>query len=63
MNDKKSILEERIWEVGYDGHERAQARRLAAMTFRQKLEWLEEAHRLVLRLQGKSEPDSPEPRD
>jgi len=63
MNDKKSILEERIWEEGWDGHERAQARRLAAMTFRQKLEWLEEAHRLVLKLQGKDEPDPAESRD
>ena len=43
-------LTERCWEVGWDGHARAQRRRMARLTFSQKLDWLEEAHELVLHL-------------
>lgn len=39
------------WEIGWDGHEAAQRRRLAAFPFSSKLDWLEEAHRLVLRVE------------
>jgi hypothetical protein len=42
--------EERVWEAGYEGHELAQRRRLARLTLAEKLDWLEEAHRLVRRL-------------
>jgi len=42
--------DERIWEVGWDGHELAQRRRLANLTLAEKLDWLEEAHRLLKRL-------------
>ena len=42
--------EERIWEVGWDGHELAQRRRLASLTLAEKLDWLEAAHRLLKRL-------------
>ncbi len=42
--------EERLWESGWDGHSRAQRRRLARLPLREKLRWLEEAHRLVLHL-------------
>ena len=38
------------WDVGWDGHRRAQQRRLARVTFAAKLEWLEEAHELVMQL-------------
>jgi hypothetical protein len=60
MSDAGERTPERIWEVGFEGHERAQLRRMAAMTFRQKLEWLEEAHRLVLKLEAAREkPERP----
>jgi len=55
MSKPDELSEERVWEVGFDGHEKAQMRRMAAMTFRQKLEWLEEAHRLVLKLEAARE--------
>lgn len=41
---------DRLWERGWDGHERAQRRRLAKLTLSQKLEWLEQAHDLVRHL-------------
>lgn len=41
MND------DREWEVGWEGHERAQIRRMARLSLIEKLQWLEEAHRLV----------------
>lgn len=36
------------WEIGWEGHRRAQAARLARLSLSEKLAWLEEAHRLVL---------------
>ena len=39
------------WECGWEGHERAQRRRLSRLPFPDKLKWLEEAHDLVRRLQ------------
>lgn len=44
--------DERLWERGWDGHERAQRERLARLTFQQKLDWLEQAHRVVLHMQA-----------
>lgn len=38
------------WEVGWAGHQAAQRRRIAALPFSLKLDWLEEAHRLVVQL-------------
>jgi hypothetical protein len=35
------------WEQGWDGHHEQQLRRLARLSLPQKLQWLEEAHRLV----------------
>ena len=46
-------LEERVWEAGWDEHARAQRRRLARLTFEEKLDWLEGAHQMVLMLQPK----------
>lgn len=43
--------DERVWEQGWDGHAAAQARRTAALTWAQKLDWLEQAHARVLRMQ------------
>jgi len=38
---------ERGWERGWDGHERAQLRRRARLSFIEKLAWLEEAQRFA----------------
>jgi hypothetical protein len=38
------------WERGWDEHERLQLQRLAQLPLAQKLQWLEEAHRIVLHL-------------
>ena len=43
--------DEILWEVGWQGHESAQRRRLAAMSLAEKLRWLEEAQKLAVRLQ------------
>ena len=40
------------WDRGWDGHERAQRRRLARLPLAEKLEWLEQAYRVVRHLQG-----------
>ena len=42
---------ETTWESGWDGHELAQLKRMAALTFIEKLSWLEEAQRTSLQLQ------------
>lgn len=39
------------WERGWEGHARAQQRRLARLSLAEKLAWLEEAHRLVLQIE------------
>jgi hypothetical protein len=39
------------WECGWDEHEQKQLERLANLPFSEKLEWLEEAHRLVIQLE------------
>jgi hypothetical protein len=41
---------ERRWERGWDGHDQAQRERRAALPFAVKLQWLEDAHRLVVNL-------------
>ncbi len=42
--------DERSWEDGWDGHERAQRERLAELPLPDKLDWLEQAHALVRHL-------------
>jgi hypothetical protein len=58
--------DEHVWEPGWEGHELAQRRRLAKLTLAEKLDWLEEAHRLVRRLREArtqaGAPESDEPR-
>lgn len=44
--------ETRIWEKGWDGHHEEQLRRLARLSLAEKLEWLEEADRVVRHLRG-----------
>lgn len=39
-----------VWESGWDGHDSAQLKRMAALPFMDKLAWLEGAHRVALRL-------------
>jgi len=39
------------WDQGWNDHKRQQRRRMAALTLEQKLDWLEEAHRMVMQLQ------------
>lgn len=39
------------WERGWDGHARAQRKRLARLSLAERLAWLEEAHRLLLRIE------------
>ncbi|HUT77955.1 MAG TPA: hypothetical protein VM285_09730 [Polyangia bacterium] len=38
------------WEEGFEGHARAQRRRLAALTLEQRIRWLEEAQLLAAHL-------------
>lgn len=48
-------MQERVWESGWEGHERAQLRRQAKLPFADKLQWLEDAHHMVLALQKSRE--------
>ncbi len=45
----------RLWEDGWDGHERAQRRRFAQLSIDERLAWLEEMHRLVRELDAARE--------
>lgn len=45
-----SRREDTAWETGWAGHEAQQRRRLASLTLADKLEWLEEAQRLLRHL-------------
>ncbi|MCU0242546.1 MAG: hypothetical protein MUF51_09000 [Vicinamibacteria bacterium] len=38
------------WERGFAGHETAQLRRMARLSLEEKLNWLEEAHRLAVQI-------------
>ena len=50
--------DEQVWEVGWDGHQLAQRQRFARLTLAEKLDWLEEAQRMVNRLrEAKAKPD------
>lgn len=42
----------RGWEQGWEGHRDAQARRLAALSLGEKLDWLEEAQARVRHMRG-----------
>jgi hypothetical protein len=54
-----SDIVERVWERGWDGHQHAQARRLARLPLSQKLQWLEEAQELVHQLTRSSQTIAP----
>jgi len=44
---QRHLLEERAWDVGWEGHELAQLRRRAALPLAQKIQWLEDAQRMA----------------
>ena len=44
--------DDRLWESGFEGHRRAQMLRLARLPLAEKLRWMEEAHRLIRRIQA-----------
>ena len=46
---------ERIWEKGWDGHEKAQLMRMAKLTFQEKIIWLEKAQEMLKGLNRPSE--------
>lgn len=43
--------DERLWEAGWEGHSVAQRQRMARLSIGEKLQWLEDAHRLVRQLE------------
>ena len=55
------IAPEQIWERGWEGHERAQRRRMACLPLWEKLAWLEEAQRVVRHLRGQPSLEAPSP--
>jgi hypothetical protein len=54
----KSDSSQHAWEQGWEDHEMQQLRRLAKLSFPEKLAWLEEAHRLVRQLAKQNNPPS-----
>lgn len=47
-----NVPDDDAWPVNFEAHQRAQRRRMAALPLEAKLDWLEEAHRIVLALQA-----------
>lgn len=45
---ENDIHQERLWEKGWDGHEKAQLKRMSRLSFREKIKWLEEAQEMLL---------------
>jgi len=43
---------QRVWEQGWENHNRLQLERLARLPLSEKLAWLEEAQRLVRHMQS-----------
>ena len=43
--------EQAVWPKGWEGHRRAQLLRMARLPFSQKLDWLDQANRLVRHIQ------------
>ena len=44
--------EEPAWEGGWDGHQRARRQRMAKLSLIDRLQWLEEAHRVARHLEA-----------
>jgi len=51
-NDKPS---EKLWEKGWNGHEKAQLKRMAELPFREKIKWLEEAQQILVHISTSQE--------
>ncbi len=55
--------DDRAWEPGWEAHTQAQRRRLARLSLATKLDWLEDAQRLVANLsRGPRPPEPPQSR-
>lgn len=54
-----NLTDEHEWELGWEGHARAQRRRLSKLPLVTKLEWLEEAQRVVEHLRRSSPRQEP----
>lgn len=48
--DPEKPMDQRIWENGFDGHADAQLLRLAALSFREKVAWLEAMQKALARV-------------
>ncbi|MBW1806448.1 MAG: hypothetical protein JRJ06_08835 [Deltaproteobacteria bacterium] len=44
-------MSERIWESGWDGHEKAQLLRMSRLSFIEKVKWLEDAQEMIHELE------------
>lgn len=51
MTDNRDDMQRLIWEEGWEGHEKAQLLRMAALPFEEKVRWLEKAQERVQSLQ------------
>jgi hypothetical protein len=51
MTEKDGDKQRHMWEEGWEGHEKAQLLRMAALSFEEKIRWLEEAQEKVRILQ------------
>jgi hypothetical protein len=49
------------WEAGWEGHEMAQLKRFAKLSFEQKIRWLESAQEMAARLQRSRSQTRPTP--
>jgi hypothetical protein len=38
---------EHIWEIGWDGHKKAQLSRMSRLSFTEKIKWLKEAQEMI----------------
>jgi hypothetical protein len=49
----KGVSQEQIWEKGWGGHEKAQLKRMARLSFQEKIKWLEDAQEQLISLTRK----------
>lgn len=48
MTDNIQHSLEQQWERGWDGHENAQLKRMARLSFKEKVVWLEKAQEMMI---------------
>jgi hypothetical protein len=67
MSKPDACDQQRVWERGWDEHERLQLLRMAKLSLAQKLEWLEQAHWLARQFeanrQSRNSSNAPAPSD